>query len=119
MVGGAVEGIEGDVGCADTGFDEAFGHGDAVFEFGEEGAVGGDADVVDAGDLGEIGAEAGHAGAGEGLAAGDADFFDAEGGADADGAQEFLITEGFVLGEPGLLFFGHAIPAAFVAPVGD
>ncbi len=119
LIDGTVQGIERDVGGADAGFDEVLRDGDAAVELGEEGAVGGDADFVDAGDAGEVGAKGGDAGAGEGLAAGDAELFDAEGGADADDAEELVVAEGFVLGEPGLLLLGHAVAAAFVAPVGD
>lgn len=118
----AVEGIERDVGGADAGSDEGFGDGAAgVCGVGaiEEGGVGGDADVGQGVEFGEFGEEGGDIAAGEGFAAGDADFVDSEGGADFDEAEDFLVGEDAVAGEPFLGFLGHAVGAALVAAVGD
>lgn len=118
LVGGLVKRVEGDVHGAYASADEVLGQGEATLLPGEQGAVGGDAYMVDAGNGGDLCAKIRHTWAGEGLASCDAHFVDAKPGTDTQHAHHFFKAEHLLLGEPSLLLLGHAVAAALIAPVG-
>ena len=110
---GAVERIEVDVEAAEAGAVEIFG------VIGEEDGVGGEGDVFDAGDGGELFDENRKIFADEGFAAGDAEFADAERDRDAGKAGDFLKRQDLFARHELHAVFGHAVEAADVAAVGD
>ena len=110
---GAVQRVEVHVEAAETGGEEV---GGVLFQ---EDRVGGEGDVADAGNGGQLFDELVEVPANEGLAAGEADFGDAERDCGTDKTLNFLEAEDVGAVHELDAFLGHAVEAADVAAVGD
>ena len=83
----AVERIEAECHSAQTGGAQGFG------VFIKMKSIGGEGEVTDGFQFGELADELGHSAAQEGFAAGEAQFGDAQAGGDAGNAGDFLVSE--------------------------
>ena len=112
-----VEGVEADRDAVQVGEGEGFG------VMGEEDAVGGDGEILDALDGGEEADQIVDSPTQEGFSAGQAHLAEAQRGEGLDEVGDLLEAQNFVLGEESVVgsedLGGHAIPAAKVAAIGD
>ncbi len=109
----AVQGVEMNVQPAQAGAVQGFSL------FGEQQAVGGERQIVDTGDGGELGDQHVNIFAQQGLAAGEADLANAKLRGDAGHAGDLLERQDLRFGQKLHAFLGHAVEAADVAAVRD